>query len=194
MEEIEVKFLDINVVSITKKLKKLGAKKAFEKLYKRKVFDYSDWRLDKKHSWVRLRDEGEAITLTYKRRLGTKDQSTGIKNDEGMEEVEIEVSDFEQTATLLHKIGLVDKFYLENKRTRYLLNGVEIDIDTWPLIPAYLEIEANSWDEIDKTIKQLDLNPKDKKIMSATQVYKLYGINDKDYSLITFEKQIKRKK
>lgn len=193
MEEIEVKFLDVNVNSITKRLEKLGAKKIFEKLYRRKVFDFDDWRLDKDSSWVRVRDEGDAVTMTFKKRLGVEDHNKGIKNDEGMEEVEVEVSDFEKTAIFLHKIGLSDKFYEENKRVRYELSGVEIDFDTWPMIPTYLEIEANSWNEIDETIKKLGLNDKDKKIMSTMQVYKFYGIDEKDYSVITFEKRVKRK-
>jgi len=41
MEEIEVKFLNIDVEEIKKKLKDIGAEKVFEKLYKRKTFRLS---------------------------------------------------------------------------------------------------------------------------------------------------------
>ena len=63
MEEIEVKFLNIGPDLIEAKLKKLGAKKVFEKIYKRRVFNYPDLRLDKAGAWVRLRDEGDKIAL-----------------------------------------------------------------------------------------------------------------------------------
>ena len=41
---------------------------------------------------------------------------------------------------------------------------IEFDIDTWPQLNPYLEIEAPSWGKIDEAIKMLGLNIKDKKI------------------------------
>ena len=50
-------------------------------------------------SWVRLRDDGKNITFAYKKRLGV----TGIKgqNDSGMEEIEVEVNNYDDTIALL---------------------------------------------------------------------------------------------
>ncbi|MBL7156311.1 MAG: CYTH domain-containing protein [Candidatus Pacebacteria bacterium] len=143
MEEIEVKFLNINPDLTQKKLKEIGAKKIFEKLYKRRVFDYPDLRLDKKGAWIRLRDEGEKITLSFKQRIGIEAHN-GTVNDKTMQEVEIEVSDFEKTSKLLLEIGFKQKFYQENKRIRYQFENVEFDIDFWPCLEPYLEIEAPS--------------------------------------------------
>ena len=101
MEEIEVKFLNIDSDSIEKKLIKIGAKKIFEKLYKRKVFDYSDLRLDKAGAFLRLRDEGDKITMAFKQRLGMGvDCNT---NDKGMEEIEVIVDDFDKVSQILLK-------------------------------------------------------------------------------------------
>ena len=58
--------------------------------------------------------------------------------------MEIVVSDFDETNQLLHIMGYTPKAYQENYRTRYYLDHIEIDIDTWPLIPTYLEIEGSS--------------------------------------------------
>ena len=58
---------------------------------------------------------------------------------------------------MLNKLGYYAHTYQENKRTRYTLEGVEIDIDTWPYIPTYVEIEGKSVDEVKDTIKKLDL-------------------------------------
>jgi hypothetical protein len=69
---------------------------------------------------------------------------------------------------------------------------VEFDIDSWPNIPPYLEIEAETWGKIDETITWLGLNPMDKKIFSTNQVYKIYGINVKDYPIMTFETKIEK--
>lgn len=192
MEEIEVKFLNIDPVSIEKKLLAIGAKKVFEKLYKRRVFDYPDFRLDKSGAWLRLRDEGDKVTLTLKQRLGMEKGENG--NDLSMEETEISVNDFETTASLLLKLGFVEKHYVENKRIRYILDDIEFDIDSYPQLESYLEIEAPSWEKIDKAIESLGLDPKDKKIFSTTQIYALKGIIVDDYQEITFKAMIKKNK
>lgn len=191
MEEIEVKFLNIDVKSMEKKLREVGAKKIFEKIYKRKVFDYPDLRLNDAGAWIRLRDEGDRITLTFKQRVGVKGHN-GKTNDKTMEEIEIEVNDFERAMEFLNKIGLKEKFYEENKRIRYELNNIEFDIDFWPGLEPYLEIEADSWKKINKAISLLNLDPKDKKIFSTYQIYQLKGIDENDYKEITFDRMIKK--
>jgi len=191
LEEKEVKFIDIDPVEMENKLKNIGAKKVFDKIYRRRVFDYPDLRLNKNSSWIRVRDGGDKVTLAFKHRLGAKG-SDGKFNDRGMEEVEVIVNDFDKTTKILEKIGLKEKFYEENRRIRYVKDGVEFDIDFWPGIEPYLEVEAETWEEVDKAIEDLGLDPKDKKIFSTYQVYKLNGINEDDYKIITFEKMVKK--
>lgn len=189
MEEFEIKFLEVDVPELEKKLLEIGAKKVFDFLYRRRVFDFSDMRLANDHSWVRLRDEGEKITLTYKKRLGVGKNKL---KDESMREIEIIVSDFEKTAELLRSVGMIEKFYEENKRIKYVLDDVEFCIDEWPLIPSYLEIEGKNWEKVEKAASKLGLNLEDHIKCSTMQIYRHYGINENDYSFLTFEKQIKK--
>lgn len=191
MEEIEVKFLNIDPIFIEEKLKKLGAKRFFEKLYRRKVFDYPDLRLHSQGAWVRLRDEGDKITLSFKQRIGIKSDD-GRTNDQSMREITIEVKDFEKSALFLTELGLQEKFYEENRRIRYQFDDIEFDIDFWPQLEPYLEIETTSWQKIDEAIKMLELNPADKKIFSTYQIYQLKGIDEYDYKEITFKGMIKK--
>jgi adenylate cyclase, class 2 len=191
MEEYEVKFLEIDRAAIENRLLEIGAVKVGDYFYRRRVFDYPDLRLDKDHSWIRLRDEGDKITLSFKKRLGVA-TSDGKSNDQGMQEIEVVVSDFEKTAEFFLAIGLKEKFYEENKRTRWRKGPVQFDIDTWPQIPTYLEIEADSWAGIDQGIRELGLKDADKKIFSTHQVYKLYGIEEKDYQRVAFDKMVKK--
>lgn len=193
MEEIEIKYLDIDRVDIEQKLINLGATKVGDYHYRRVVFDYPDFRLDKDASWVRLRDEGDKITLSFKKRLGesaAQDKSTG--NDEGMYERETVVINFEATRDILLKIGLIEKMYQENKRTRYVLDDIEFDIDTWPLLNPYLEIEGPSWEKVYEASEKIGFNREEAKIFSTNQIYRLQGLDDRNYIKLTFTEQVER--
>jgi len=176
-EEIEAKFLNININDIEQKLKKIGAQKVGEYFQKWTTFDYSDWRLDKDCAWIRLRDEGDGnTTLSYKKRLGTVDRE-GSSNDLGMQEIEIKVNDFSKTSDFFEVIGFVIKHYAEKKRIRWVKEDIEFDIDTYPGLETYIEIETTSWEKIENSAKLLGLNYEDKKIFSANQVYAMKGID-----------------
>ena len=192
MEEIELTYIDIDTNVIEKKLIELNAIKTGDFHYKRIIFDYPDFRLDKDSSWVRLRDEGDKITLTFKQRLG-EDLRNKLTGDDGMYEREIIVNDFESTREILLKIGLIEKMYQENKRRRYILNNVEFDIDTWPLLEPYLEIEGSSWKEVYNAVEIIGLKKEDGKKFSANQIYRLKGLDDRNYLKLTFSEQIERK-
>jgi adenylate cyclase, class 2 len=191
MEEIEVKFLNIDPQAMEQKFVELGAKKVFDRIFKSRVFDYPDLRLNSQAAWIRLRDEGDKITLSFKQRQGAQGDG-GQTNDTGMTEHEVTVSDFEATSNIFFGAGFIQKFYEEKRRIRYMLGDVELDIDYVPLLDPYLEIEADDWAKIDKTIEVLGLDTKDKKIFSAFQVYQLAGINQLDYSELTLNGVTKR--
>ena len=133
--EIEAKFLNVNHDKLRKKLRVLGAKCTEpERLMRRTVFDYSDKRLGENGGWVRVRDEGNKITMSYKQ---LNDRSL-----HGTKEVTVIVDDYEQTCLFLDSIGLHRDSYQETKRESWVLNGTEIELDTWPWIPSFVELEA----------------------------------------------------
>lgn len=190
-EEIEVVFLDIDKKSLEEKLLSVGAKKEKEIFYRHTSFDYPDSRLDKDNSWIRLRDEEGEVILAYKKRLGVTSQD-GSTNDEGMEEVEVVVGSYEDTKEFLAKVGFIEKHEAEKKRSRWIKDGVEFDIDTWPEIPTFLEIEADSWDDIDRATELLGLKKEDRKICSVNQIYRMHNMDVNDYQTISFDKMVKK--
>ncbi|MBI4128574.1 MAG: hypothetical protein HY460_00860, partial [Parcubacteria group bacterium] len=134
---------------------------------------------------------GDRITLSFKKRLGA-DVHDGTSNDTGMEEIEIEVNDFNKTAELILKLGFIEKHYAENRRIRWIKDGVEFDIDTYPELEPYLEIEASTWEQIDTAIGWLELNPEDKRIFSANQAYAIKGINVGEYTRLAFDGLVRK--
>jgi len=191
MEEIEVKFLDVDITSLEEKLKSIGATKVGETLSRIISFDYPDYRLKEIKAWVRLRSEFGKTTLSYKQRLGVTSDD-GSTSDEGMKEIEVIVEDFDTTRNFLLAIGLIEKFSQERKRIRWVKDDVEFDIDTWPLVPTYLEIEGHSWERLEKVSTDLGFDWNHHFRASFGQVCQKYGFDDHDYSVFTFEKQIKK--
>lgn len=187
MEEIEAKFLDVDVPALIARLDSLGAEKIGGYSYKRKLFDFPDGRLGAVNAWVRLRDEGEKIVITYKQRFGDADDH----QSGGTNEIETTVGDFAAAEKILNALGLEEKIYKENKRVRFMLDGVEIDIDSWPLIPTYVELEGKSWGAVQAVSEKLGFDFAKHTRGSNREIYAKYGIDESGYSILTFDRQEK---
>lgn len=149
--EVEAKFLNVDIKNFRKKLNFLNAGLIHPEVFmKRKTFDFPDGKLRKIGGWVRVRDESERITLSYKQ--------LNDRTLHGTKEVNVKVNDFEKTCEFLLDIGLVQKSYQETKREKWVLDGNEITIDTWPWIPSFIEIESKNEKSLKKIVKKLGLN------------------------------------
>lgn len=183
MVEYEARVLEINQEKLEEKLKALGAEKVADFEYKRRVYDFNP-RSDGK--WIRLRTDGRKTTLTIK-----EIKSTAI---DGTIENEIEVSDFDGTDEILNKLGYNAHTYQENRRTRWKLDGVEIDIDTWPYIPTYVEIEGHSTVEVEDMIKKLELDTNKVTSIDVQEVFKhFYHIDIAKMPEVKFGEKLEEK-
>lgn len=96
----------------------------------------------------------------------------------GNYELEIEVSDFEKTNEILLELGYNYRNYQENKRLIYKLDNIEFDIDSWPLIPEYVEIEGNNEESVKEIIKKLNLDTNKITNYDVTSIYnEIYNID-----------------
>ena len=165
--EIEAKFPDIDREAILKALATNEAKQEHaEILMKRRVFDFEDSRLEKIGGWVRVRDEGDKITMSYKQ---LNDRSL-----HGTQEINIIVNDFEQASTLLTAIGLQAKAYQETKREKWLLGDVEVTIDTWPWVPTFVELEGPTEEEVKAAAQKLGLDWNQAMHGSVETIYQMH--------------------
>ena len=173
--EYEIRVLEVDIEEIVTKLETLGATKVGDWEQKRYVYDFNPKR---ENQWIRLRTNGKKTTLTYK----------NVEKDtvDGTKELEIEVDDFEKTNEMLEVMGYKSKGYQENKRIRYMLNDVEIDIDSWPKIPTYMEIEGKDEKEVNETLKLLNVPEEKVTALNCEDIYKkVYNIDiDKIVNLV----------
>ncbi len=149
--ELEAKFLDVDKDALRQLLKENGAVLIHEeRLMKRKNFDYSDRRLQKIGGWIRVRNEGDKTTLSYKQLID--------RTLEGTKEISLVVEDFNKMSDLLLAIGFENKAFQETKRERWELDGIEVTIDTWPWIPSFVELEGRTEVDLKSVAKKLSLD------------------------------------
>jgi adenylate cyclase class 2 len=175
--EFEVKILDIDVERVISKLDALGAIKRGEKMQKRLVYDFHPRN---GHKWVRLRNDGTKTTLAIK-----EIQSDKI---DGTKELEVSVGDFDTMNLILEKLGYAPKGYQENKRVSYELDGVEIEIDFWPRIPPYLEVEGKSAADVERVVRLLGFEISQTTSVNTTDVYKKHGLDIHAIKELRFER------
>lgn len=165
--EYEAKALDIDPEATAARILELGGEDFGETLQRRHVYDVIPPDPNK---WLRLRDQGDGIvTLTVK----------AIEHDgiDGTLEVEETVTSFDNTAALLVHMGFHARGYQENRRHSFKLGEVQLEIDTWPGIPAYLEIEGSNPEEVTAAARKLGIDPEHLTSENTTKVYARYGID-----------------
>lgn len=164
--EYEVRILNINEKEMIKKLQELNAELQGDYIQKRYVYDFIP-KVENK--WIRLRTNGEKTTLTIKNIVNS--------SIDGTQELEITVDNFERCNLLLKELGYEAKNFQENRRIQYLLNGVEIDIDYWPQIPTFMEIEGPSEIAVYNTLETLGFKKEDAITTDIEGIYRQYGFD-----------------
>lgn len=140
--------------------------------------------------WIRLRKtiektqdkKIESVTLTVKHIL--KANETNIQQ---MQETEIKVDSFEESNELLEKIGFFHRSYQEKKREKYILNEHEIDIDTWPGIPTYFEVEGKDKKDLEEILNTLGYSFDDAISCTVDEIYRKIGMDINNMSELKFE-------
>jgi adenylate cyclase class 2 len=135
--EHEAKILDIDPEAMNDLILAKGGQRHRDLFMRRYVYDITPGDAT---TWIRLRDTGHDTTITVKKI--TDDTIAGTLENE------VTVNDFDQAHQLLAAMGFRHKSYQENRRTSYTLAGAHLEIDSWPHLPPYLEIEADTTDQV----------------------------------------------
>ena len=181
--EIECRLLEVNAKDFIKKLNEQNATFVGDWIQTRYVYDFNPV---KENSWIRLRTNGVETTLTIKEIVSAQ--------IDGTKEWEIGVSDFNTADEMLNKLGYHARNKQENRRIQYILDDVEVDIDFWPMIPTYVEFEAQNEEQILKICKKLNIAFSDLVTLDVSSIYDHYGLNlKKQPAILTLENERKAK-
>jgi adenylate cyclase class 2 len=181
--EYEAKFLNIPIDAVKRRLIECGAKqvhppvkfyRAAFKLCSRKVKGY-----------VRVRDEGNQVTMTAKI----------YRDDKFPEEYELTIKESLAVGiAFLNSLGLSQKAFQESFREKWSHPlAHEITFDILPGLPIYMEVDCTSETKLNQLVELLKLDTKLQRFGAFDKTYlEYYGIprdviNEKTKSL-TFSK------
>ena len=145
--EYEAKFLNIDKDEIRRRLLESGAE-LIKPEFLQKRFNFhlpGDLREDK--AWLRVRNEGDKITLSLKKIEG--------KEIHHQKELTVDVSDFDTSVAILKAIGCEIRMYQETKRELWKLDGAEVTIDSWPFLEPFVEVENDSEQNVRSVAEKL---------------------------------------
>lgn len=175
MNEIEVKILGIDPAEIRKRLLKSGAKKVFRAKIDSIFYDFPDRRIKNAGNHVRLRKVGDVNTeITFKKLVSKKKYKHN-------REVDIAVDDFGKAHEFLTSIGLAKYNACTKTRERYRLGNFQYEIDKYPKIPDFVEIEVKSDNaskakkELEKAVRMIGYSMKDTKPWNGFEVHRHYN-------------------
>ncbi len=178
MQEIELKFLEVNPEEVGRKLEKLGAVKEKDEVLEEWIFMKPEWKpvLGR----VRVRKSETKVELAYKETT----QKTGVGNLE----IEFEVSDAEAAGEFVKKMGVKLSRHQQKRRISYRLGEINIDVDFWPRIPPMVEIEGEDRRELEKLARKLGFDLGKVVELDAAQIYRqVYGIDINEIEELVFE-------
>jgi len=131
---------------------------------KRIVFDTTvQWG---KNSYLRVRDEWDRVTCTYKEQKEWNLDITSIS------ELETEVQDFDIMVKIYKKLWFKEKSFQESYREIWHINDeIECMIDVWPGLEPYIEIEWENEEIVKKYSQLLGFDYNDGIFGSSFQIY-----------------------
>lgn len=168
-KEVEIKILNIDPKKLKNKIIKLGGKQILKLTLFREFYLDSPIK-NRKYSSFRIRSEGKKCFLTIKTKKD--DNKFEIRNEH-----EVSVSNEKIIQDILSIAGFKIFRKREKKRESFLLNDIKIEIDTYPQMNPYVEIEGKNKKEIMQIIKKLDFSFKYANKKTATEIIKDAGLN-----------------
>ncbi len=150
--EVETKILNVNRDVLAERFLVLGAEKILATRLTVDWFRPEGVKEGEEDWFLRIRTSSEGATeVTWK----GKSEKLGASRRH--KEINVKVPDHETMAALFEAIGLARYAHQEKDRTSWRLKDWRFDLDQYPGMPAYLEIEGTDEAHIQEAISLLNL-------------------------------------
>ncbi|MDD5738539.1 MAG: CYTH domain-containing protein [Candidatus Pacebacteria bacterium] len=169
--EYEATFINIDKDEIREKLKKVGAILVKPEILMKRYIFYLPQGHDKPGAFVRVRDEGDKITMSFK-----VIARGGSANIEDQKELCLTIDSFNNAVEFLKEMGCTEKAYQESKREVWQIIETEICIDEWPFLEPFVEVEGPSEQEVKDVSEKLGFDYSQALFCAVGTIYaKKYG-------------------
>lgn len=150
--EVETKVLNVDAEKIETSLKELGAKKVLDTRLVVDWFRQKGLIMGQETWYLRIRTNSEgASEITW------KGKSKVLGNSRRHKEINISVEDPQIMSSFLEAVGLERYAHQEKDRKSWIYKDWRFDLDTYPKMQPYLEIEGKNEKHIQEAIKILNL-------------------------------------
>ena len=171
-KEQEIKVLDVDVKQLVERLEKIGAKKVYEDTRTIISLDTKDRSfLTQKDKLIRVTEEGSTKVTMH---INQSDPET-------KEEIKFKTSRLKETLDFFYQMGLDPISKVHAPRISFELGKVDFDIDHFPAIPPFLEIDIKNLEEegytVESLLKTLELEENEVVVMGTEDIHKFYGID-----------------
>lgn len=166
--EVEHKVLGVDPEAVAEAMKAIGAKKVYDDT---RIITYFD------HLGNSLREAGEGVKLTEESKL--KLEHTRKAANGQSDTVKLFVSRKEEAVEFLKRLDLAPVTKVKARRISYELDEIDFDIDCFPGIPPFMEIDmADTKVELKELLNKLGLAEKEVIVATTPEIFAHYG---KDY-------------
>lgn len=169
--EIEVKILGIDVEAVARRLIEIGARPLFDGVVKCVHFDFKGAPIRETGALFRMRRWEGLEGFPSKVEVCYKGPKTVVEGCKVREEIEITVADADIFLKMMEKLGLHITLDNEKRRRSYAMGEVHVDLDEYPRVPAYMEIEGPNRAAIDVAIAALGLGDCEVSTESADELF-----------------------
>ena len=167
--EYEATFTNVDKDDVRSRLKNAGATLVRPEFLQKRIPFHLPKEKRSEDAWLRVRDEGDKITLSLKIVDGDK--------IEDQKELCLDVSSFDDAVALLESIGCEPKAYQETKRELWKLNDVDITIDEWPFLEPFVEVEGQSEQEVKNVSEKIGFSYTEALFCAVGKLYVMkYGV------------------
>lgn len=167
--EYEATFPNIDKSDARKRLTRAGAELVKPEFLQRRTVFHLPTGHEIEGGWVRVRDEGDKITMSIK----VVDGAAITDQKESC----LEINDFNEGVRFLKLLGCREKAYQESKRELWRIDDVEVMIDEWPFLEPLVEIEGASEEAVKRAAGKLGFKWSKAKFCAVGTLYsEKYGI------------------
>ena len=149
-KEFEHAFYNFDKKEIISKMKEIKGKHKGTFLFRVQILIHP---LNTPGTYIRVRDEGHRITMTYKYQG---------PNDKFPDEEEVNINDFDSGVNILLGVGCKKKYYYEKIREIWDVKNTEVIFDSNPGIIDKMDVESRTLKELKEMVKYFDLKIEEK--------------------------------